>query len=208
MLKKIAMASSRREMAQRDSVELWETEGASAPCTSCPCPAHPGPIPGTSPVHPIPIPPPSRVDSHRRGWDRRGTRGRPGRGRCWRWSRGPAAPGPGCPGSARWPRAAPAGSTGSSGCCRRSGRAAPIAAGGREEAAGDVPSPERGCPLLRTDPRLGCGGSAGSRGGAAAPWVLGEGLGVLTRAAGPRKRDSSRAETPQEMVCEEPQRGQ
>lgn len=59
MLKKIAMASSRREMAQRDSVELWETEGASAPCTSCPSPAHPGPIPGPSPAHPRCIPSPS-----------------------------------------------------------------------------------------------------------------------------------------------------
>lgn len=43
MLKKISRASSRREMAQRDSVELWETERASAPCTSSPSPAHPQP---------------------------------------------------------------------------------------------------------------------------------------------------------------------
>lgn len=32
-------------MAQRDSVELWETEGASALCISSPRPAHPHPQP-------------------------------------------------------------------------------------------------------------------------------------------------------------------
>lgn len=45
MLKKMATASSRREMAQRDSVELWGTGGASVPCRSSPSPAQPHPHP-------------------------------------------------------------------------------------------------------------------------------------------------------------------
>lgn len=41
------------------------------------------------------------------------------------------------------------------------------------------------------------------QGMAASCWVLGEGLRVLTRVAGARQRDSTRAAIPQEMVCEE-----
>lgn len=196
MLKMISIKSSRREMVQRDSVELLRGHGVSGPHLHPPMPS--AGIPSRSPQ--------PAGDSHRHGWDGRDTRGRPGRGQRWQ-RQGASSTRPRLPSISPMETASPSRQDRQprrllllrakpTHFCRR-GEKRQRGEPGHKSLPVQAPSSGTWWPCILRDgySPVGAGRGAG-------------GLGELMRAAWARSRDSMRAAVLQEMVCKEARSGQ
>lgn len=155
MLKKISMASSRRDVAQRDSVELWKTGGHQLPAR---------PTPSPSPSHPIPNPRGTHVDSRGVKGALAGHRGEGDVGDGAGGQQHPALVAQGQPDGHEQPQQAAQAAQAAAGA---QDEQRPFLQQGEERQRGDVGRfpPQDG-------PHRGAVGLWGLPGGAAAPWVL------------------------------------